>query len=108
MALTFVNELPEDEVQARSQHKENAAILAQHPGQWAIVGDYSKRATATSLAGDINKGKNKAYAVGQYEAEARTVVDGEDADGNEIEKHYVYARFTGTPASAETAAPDFE
>lgn len=118
MALKFVGTLPEDEVQARSQHKANAAELIENPGMWAEVGDYSKRATATSLAGDINKGKQSAYAKaaegagGKFEAEARTVGDGDD-EAND--KHLVFARYVAAATVTETAedadeadAPDFE
>lgn len=117
MALNFVGQnLPEDEVQARSQHKANAAELIENPGQWAEVGDYSKRATATSLAGDINKGKQSAYAKaqadagGRFEATARTV--GDDSGDEANDKHLVYARYVAPVAApaddADVDAPDFE
>jgi len=111
MALKFVGSLPEDEVQARSQHKANAAELIENPGLWAEVGDYSKRATATSLAGEINKGKQSAYAKaaeaagGKFEAEARTV--GDDSGDEANDKHLVYARYVAPEADADDA-PDFE
>lgn len=113
MALNFITELPEDEVQARSQHKAVATELVANPGLWAEVGDYSKRATATSLASDIDKGKQNAYAkvaevsgAGRFEAKAVTTGE-EDA-----EQHRVYARWVAAPAAVEADAdedgPDFE
>lgn len=113
MALNFITsaDLPEDEVQARSQHKANAAELIDNPGLWAEVGDYSKRATATSLAGDINKGKQSAYAKaaeaagGKFEAQARTI--GDESGDETQDKHLVYARYVA-PAATAVDAPDFE
>lgn len=113
MALNFITaaDLPEDEVQARSQHKANAAELIENAGLWAEVGDYSKRATATSLAGDINKGKQSAYAKaaaeagGKFEAKARTI--GDESGDESQDKHLVFARYVA-PANVDADAPDFE
>lgn len=95
MGLKFVTELPQDEIAPRSKHAENAVELAENPGVWAQIGEYSKRASATSMVSDIKKGKT-AYDPKHFEAEAVSSNVGE-AD----EKHFVYARYVGPVAATE-------
>lgn len=97
MGLKFVQELPQDEIAPRSKHAENAQELRENPGVWAQIGEYSKRASATSMVSDITKGKQSAYADKNFEAEAVSKNVGEDN-----EKHYVYARYNGPAVVAET------
>lgn len=100
MGLKFVTELPQDEIAPRSKHAENAVELRENPGQWAQIGEYSKRASATSMVSDIKKGKT-AYDPKHFEAEAVSANVGE-----EDEKHYVYARYTGPVVEANDADED--
>lgn len=106
MGLKFVTELPQDEIAPRSKHAENAQELRENPGVWAQIGEYSKRASATSMVSDIKKGKT-AYDPKHFDAEAVSTNVGE-----EDEKHYVYAQYTGPVVeteddSDEDAAPAF-
>lgn len=100
MGLKFVTELPQDEIAPRSKHAENAVELAENPGVWAQIGEYSKRASATSMVSDIKKGKT-AYEPKHFEAEAVS-----ENVGEENEKHYVYARYVGPVAVTEDADED--
>jgi hypothetical protein len=83
MTTTF-EELPEDGAGWRV-HRAHAARLREHPGQWAAIGTYATRASATSFASMARRGYGAYVPRRAFEAEVRTV-DGE---------HLVYARYVG-------------
>lgn len=102
MGLKFVNELPQDEIAPRSKHAENAEELKENPGVWAQIGEYSVRASATSMVSEIKKGKT-AYDPKLFEAKPVSANVGEGD-----EKHYVYARYVGPVEVAESDDDGYE
>lgn len=123
MGLNFVTDLPQDGVQPRSGHTETARELRANPTSegWADVtkeGGYSKRATATAAAKEINDHTHPAYRDYGFEATVRSVnvLDGsgaqvyehdEKADKNVAKQvHTLYARYNPTVPNAGTLAPE--
>lgn len=105
MGLNFITELPDDTVQPRSGHTETARELKANPTStgWADItkdGGYSKRATATAAAKEINDHTHDAYRDYGYEATVRTV---KQADGSE--QHLLFARYNPTADKAGELAP---
>lgn len=105
MALKFVEALPEDSVQPRSGHTETARALKENPTStgWADItkeGGYSKRATATAAAKEINDHTHDAYRDYAYEATVRTV-----KQANGTEQHLLFARYNPSADKAGELAP---
>lgn len=78
---------------ADSKWQPIADALKQHPRQWARIATYEDEKQAYSGAGNIRRGKIRAFSPkGDFEARARKMEDG----------YIVYARYIGTevPATA--------
>ena len=123
MALNFVETLPQDGVQPRSGHTETARELRANPTAtgWADVtkdGGYSKRATATAAAKEINDHTHPAYrdygfeavvrSVNVLDAQGNQVYEKDDKSGKNVAKqtHTLYARYNPTLPQAGTLAPE--
>jgi hypothetical protein len=113
MTLNFVEALPEDKVQPRSTHTETARLLKENPTAtgWANIspeGGYSKRATATAFAKEINEHTHDSYLDYAFEAVVRTVEVPRTEDNESGEAHVLYARYNPTRPQAGELAPKVE
>lgn len=93
----FLQDLPPDHAPPRT-HAALAALLRANPGLWRLVGEYSSRNGAFSMASNIRTGNRQAWRPrlgGRYEADARTSKKG---------AHEVFARWVPTPTTTRSAA----